>query len=107
MSSRKKSKGQKGKKVSIAPCVSPEKILSGGPGNGNTRASPMPGDRGYAVRSPAARVVYYDPAKELPPTDGLAGKRIGLKLCDILACGGAPTKQRCEGLGLEGIIDLV
>lgn len=80
MSSRKKSKGQKGKKASIGPRVSPERAVSGGPGSGSTKASPMPGDRVLASRSPAARVVYYDPAKELPPIDGLAGKRIGLKL---------------------------
>lgn len=74
MSSRKKSKGQKGKKTSTASRVSPERVASGGPGNGNAKASPMSGDRGLASRSPAARVVYYDPSKELPSTGGLAGE---------------------------------
>ena len=36
--------------------------------------SPVARDRGSS-KAPAARAVYFDPAKELPPADGFAGEK--------------------------------
>ena len=47
----------------------------GGSRKAKQRLSPVAEDWTFSFRGPATRVVYYDPAKELPSADGFAGEK--------------------------------